>query len=181
MPGRGTLSVGVCLRGLATLKSSVPVFMLSPACSGHAGLHHDQPAAAEGPSRGGRQPGGGRRGAWRGTACCWAQPAPAWWQQHETTALAVGLCSCIETMACRVPALSPLAGPPRNPYPRCAQFRARLWLFVSFLIAAGAVAGSVAVLISATQQADLAGMGVVSGARAWEGFVAGLLVAAQEE
>lgn len=80
-----------------------------------------------------------------------------------------------------MPALSPLAGPLRNPYPHCAQFRARLWLFVSFLIAAGAVAGSVAVLISATQQTDLAGMGVVSGARAWEGFVAGLLVAEQEE
>ncbi|PRW61410.1 salt tolerant [Chlorella sorokiniana] len=42
------------------------------------------------------------------------------------------------------------------------EFRARLWLFVSFLIAAGAVAGSVAVLVSATQQKDLAGMGVGS-------------------
>ena len=42
------------------------------------------------------------------------------------------------------------------------QFRARLWLFVSFLIAAGAVAGSVAVLVSASQQPDLAGIGVVS-------------------
>ena len=42
------------------------------------------------------------------------------------------------------------------------QFRARLWLFFSFLIAAGAVAGSVAVLVSASQQPDLTGMGVVS-------------------
>lgn len=50
------------------------------------------------------------------------------------------------------------------------QFRARLWLFVSFLIAAGAVAGSVAVLISAEQQKDLAGMGVVSGAMAGAQF-----------
>jgi hypothetical protein len=42
------------------------------------------------------------------------------------------------------------------------QFRARLWLFVSFLIVAGAVAGSVAVLVLASQQPDLAGIGVVS-------------------
>lgn len=42
------------------------------------------------------------------------------------------------------------------------EFRARLWLFVSFLIAAGAVAGSVAVLVLASQQPDLAGIGVGS-------------------
>ncbi|KAI7842783.1 hypothetical protein COHA_003529 [Chlorella ohadii] len=42
------------------------------------------------------------------------------------------------------------------------EFRARLWLFVSFLIAAGAVAGSVAVLIAAQQQKELAGLGVGS-------------------
>lgn len=49
------------------------------------------------------------------------------------------------------------------PLPPPAQFRARLWLFLSFLIAAGAVAGSVAVLVSASGQAGLAGLGVVSG------------------
>jgi hypothetical protein len=45
------------------------------------------------------------------------------------------------------------------------QFRARLWLFVSFLIAAGAVGGSVAVLIattSAAQPKDLMMVGVGS-------------------
>lgn len=42
------------------------------------------------------------------------------------------------------------------------EFRARLWLFVSFLIAAGAVAGSVAVLVSASQQKDLVSVGVGS-------------------
>ncbi|PSC67051.1 transmembrane 50-like protein [Micractinium conductrix] len=42
------------------------------------------------------------------------------------------------------------------------EFRARLWLFISFLIALGAVAGSVAVLVSASQQKDLASVGVGS-------------------
>lgn len=42
------------------------------------------------------------------------------------------------------------------------EFRARLWLFISFLIAAGAVAGSVAVLVSASQQADMVSVGVGS-------------------
>jgi hypothetical protein len=41
------------------------------------------------------------------------------------------------------------------------QMRARLWLFVSFLMAAGAVAGSVAVLV-ATQGKELISVGVVS-------------------
>ncbi|EFN52202.1 hypothetical protein CHLNCDRAFT_139017 [Chlorella variabilis] len=45
------------------------------------------------------------------------------------------------------------------------EFRARLWLFLSFLVAAGAVAGSVAVLLaatSATQTKDLSAVGVGS-------------------
>lgn len=44
--------------------------------------------------------------------------------------------------------------------PLVLQTRARLWLFVSFLMAAGAVAGSVAVLV-ATQGKDLGFVGVV--------------------
>lgn len=67
-------------------------------------------------------------------------------------------------------ACSPPLAAAMHSWPRRMQFRARLWLFVSFLIAAGAVAGSVAVLISAEQQKDLAGMGVVSGAMAGAQF-----------
>lgn len=52
--------------------------------------------------------------------------------------------------------------PPSSPPPLTAQFRARLWLFLSFLIASGAVAGSVFVLVAASQQQDLAGLGVGS-------------------
>lgn len=43
-----------------------------------------------------------------------------------------------------------------------ADFRARLWLFFSFLIACAAMAGSVAVLISTSQQQEHASVGVGS-------------------
>lgn len=42
------------------------------------------------------------------------------------------------------------------------EFPARLWLFCSFLIALGAVAGSVAVLVATTSSEGLAGVGVGS-------------------
>ena len=57
-----------------------------------------------------------------------------------------------------------LCCPPTSPaLPRLPpQFRARLWLFISFLTAVGAVGGAVAVLLSASQDQTLAGMGVGS-------------------
>ena len=61
--------------------------------------------------------------------------------------------------------------PPAPTHPHPPQFRARLWLFVSFLIAAGAVAGSVAVLVSASAQQqqeggkDMSHVGVVRRSR----------------
>ena len=59
------------------------------------------------------------------------------------------------------PHLTPQCPPtPATPPPR-PQFRARLWLFISFLIACGAMAGSVAVLINTAQQ-EHAAVGVVS-------------------
>ena len=90
--------------------------------------------------------------AGRGRACPPWQPLNA----HASAACCAGLAGHPPPHA-HNPALPP---PPARP--AAAQFRARLWLFFSLLVAVGAVGGSVAVLISCAQSAELVSVGVAS-------------------